>query len=137
LTGRLREPIDQNGDEIDILVPTRKHKKAASRFFRKLLQSQQGAPIKIVTDKLRRYSAAKKELIPCVKHSTEQNENNRYELSHQPGRQQERQIRKFTPQGHTQCVFPFHGVVNSLHRHARHLMKAKNYRAFRQRPFAE
>ena len=44
-------------------------------------------PIKIVTDKLRSYSAAKKELILGVEHPTQQYENNRCELSRQPGRQ--------------------------------------------------
>ncbi len=42
--------VDQDGDEIDILVQKRKDKKAASRFFRKLLKSQQAAPIKIKYD---------------------------------------------------------------------------------------
>jgi putative transposase len=60
----------EDGDEIDILVQKRKDKKAARRSFRKLLKGQQAAPIKIVTDKLRRYSAAKEELIPDVEHST-------------------------------------------------------------------
>jgi putative transposase len=55
-----------DGDEIDILVQKRKDKKAASRFFQKLLKGQQASPIKIVTDKSRNYSAAKKELIPSV-----------------------------------------------------------------------
>jgi putative transposase len=62
---------DQDGDEIDILVQKRKDKKAAIRFFLKLLKGQQAAPIRIVTDKLRSYSAAKKELIPSVEHSTQ------------------------------------------------------------------
>jgi putative transposase len=69
--------VDQDGDETDILFQKRKDKKAAIRFFRKLLKSQQASPIKIVTDKLRSYSAAKKELIPDVEDSTQQNENNR------------------------------------------------------------
>jgi putative transposase len=56
----MRDTIDQDGDEIDILVQKRKDKKAASRFFQKLLKGQETAKIKIVTDKLRSYSAAKK-----------------------------------------------------------------------------
>ena len=60
--------IDQNGDKIDILVQKRKDKKTARRFFHKLLLGQQAAPIKIVTDKLRSYSAAKKEVIPSALH---------------------------------------------------------------------
>jgi putative transposase len=62
--------VDQDGDEIDILVQRRKDKKAASRFFRKLLKGQQASPIKIVTDKIMSYSAVMKELIPSVEHST-------------------------------------------------------------------
>jgi putative transposase len=97
--------IDQDGDEIDILVQKHNDKKAASRFFRKLLKGQQVAPIRIVSDKLRSYSAAMKELISYVKHFTKQYENNRCELSHQPSRQQERQMRKFTSQGQAQRFY--------------------------------
>jgi putative transposase len=110
---------------------------AASRFFRKLLKGQQAAPIKIVTDKLESYSAAKKELIPSLEHSTQQNENNRCELSHQPGRQQERQMRKFKSQGQAQRFLSCHGVVNNLFRLGRHSMKASHYRIFRDRAFVE
>jgi len=91
----------------------------------------------IVTDKLRSYSAAKKELIPDVEHSTQQYENNRCELSHQPGRQQERQMRKFKSQGQAQRFLSCHGVVNNLFRLGRHSMKASNYRVFRDRVFVE
>jgi putative transposase len=129
--------VDQDGDEIDTLVQKRKDKHAAKRFFKKLLKGQQAAPIRIVTDKLRSYSAAKKELIPGVEHSTQQNENNRYELSYQPGRQQERQMRKFKSQGQAQRFFSFHGVVNNLFRLGRHSMKATNYRVFLDRGFVE
>ncbi|WP_371195660.1 DDE-type integrase/transposase/recombinase [Glaciecola sp. SC05] len=72
--------VDQDGDEIDILVQKRKDKHAAKLFFKKLSKGQQAAPIKIVTDKLRSYSAAKKELMPLAEHSTQQYENNRCEL---------------------------------------------------------
>jgi len=136
LAGRLRDPDDQYGDEIDILVQKRKDKKAASRFFQKLLKGQQATPIKIVSNKLRSYSAAKEELISSVEHSTEQYENNRCELSHQPSRQQERQMRKFKSHGQAQRFLFCHGVVNNLFGHGRHLMKAKNYRRFRQRSLA-
>ena len=66
----LGRAIDQNGDEIDILVQKRKNKAAAMRFFKRLLKRQGGTPLKVVTDKLASYSAAKKELIPSVEHST-------------------------------------------------------------------
>jgi putative transposase len=63
--------VDQDGDELDILVQKRRNKKAAMKFFRKLLKGQQAAPLKIVTDKLRSYSAAKREIMPSVDHSTD------------------------------------------------------------------
>ena len=85
----LRRAVDQDGDEIDILVQKRKNKKAAKRFFKRLLKGQGGKPLKVVTDKLASYSAAKKELIPSAEHSTVQYENNRCELSHHPTRQQQ------------------------------------------------
>lgn len=64
--------VDQDGDDLDILVQKRRNKLAAMKFFRKLLKGQQAAPLKIVTDKLRSYSAAKRDIIPSVDHSTEQ-----------------------------------------------------------------
>jgi len=129
--------VDKEGDELDILVQKRRHKKAAMKFFRKLLKSQQTAPLKIVTDKLRSYSAAKREIMPKVDHSTQQYENNRCELSHQPSRQQERQMRKFKSQGQAQRFLSCHGTVNNLFRLGRHLLKALNYRTLRTRAFKE
>ena len=54
--------IDQDGDEIDILVQKRKNKAAVMRFFKRLLKGQGGTSLKIVTDKLASYSAAKKRI---------------------------------------------------------------------------
>ena len=129
--------VDQDGDEIDILVQKRKDNSAAKRFFKKLLKGQQATPIKVVTDKLRSYSAAKRDLMPSVEHSTQQYENNRCELSHQPSRQQERQMRRFKSQHQAQRFLTCHGVVNNLFRLGRHLMRAKNYRVLRDRAFVE
>jgi hypothetical protein len=94
-------------------------------------------PIRIITDKLRSYSAAKKELIPDVEHSTKQYENNRCELSHQLSRQQEMQKRKFKSQGHDLRFLLCHGVVNNLFRLSRHLMKSSHYRLIPDRSFVE
>ena len=66
--------VDQDGDELDILVQKRRNKKAAVKFFKKLLKGQQATPLKIVTDKLRSCSAAKRNIIPSVEHSTQQYE---------------------------------------------------------------
>ncbi len=129
--------VDQDGDELDILVQKRRDKRAAKRFFKKLLKGQQAKPWKIVTDKLKSYSAAKREVMPSVEHSTDQYENNRCELSHQPTRQKERQMRRFKSQKHAQRFLACHGIVNNLFRGCRHVMKAKNFRALRDRSFVE
>jgi putative transposase len=64
--------VDQDGDVLDIIVHKRSNKKAAMKFFRKLLKGQQALPLKIVTDKLRSYSAVKREIMSSVDHSTQQ-----------------------------------------------------------------
>ena len=87
--------VDQDGDVIDILVQPRRDRKAAERFFRKLLKGQGAEPVLLVTDKLRSYGAAHRTTMPSVRHDTSQYANNRAEVSHQPTRQRERQMRRF------------------------------------------
>ena len=60
--------VDQNGVILDILVQSRRNTKAATRFFKKLLKGLEYVPRVIITDKLRSYGAAKKELLPRVEH---------------------------------------------------------------------
>jgi putative transposase len=60
--------VDQHGNILDILVQSRRNKKAAKRFFRKLLKDLQYVPRVIITDKLRSYGAAKREILPGVEH---------------------------------------------------------------------
>ena len=68
--------VDQYGDAINIFVHKRKNKKAAMRFFKRQLKEQEGTPLKIITDKLKSYSAVKKQLIHSLEHATAQ-----YEIS--------------------------------------------------------
>ena len=75
--------VDQDGEVIDILVQSRRNKGAALRFFRKLFKGQASMPWKVVTDKLRSYQAALREIAPSQIHITDQYENNRAEVSHQ------------------------------------------------------
>ena len=78
--------VDEDGDVLDILVQSRRNKRAAKRFFRKLLKRQGREPRRLITDKLLSYSAAHRTVMPSVVHSTRQYENNRAEASHQPTR---------------------------------------------------
>jgi putative transposase len=71
INGRLHylwRAVDQSGDVLDILVQRHRDKKAAKKFFRKLLKGLQYVPNVIITDKLRSYSAAKAEVLPSVDH---------------------------------------------------------------------
>ncbi len=69
--------VDQDGDVIDILVTKRRDRRAAKRFFRRALKHQRQAPWQLITDKLRSYPAAHREIFPSVVHRTGQYENNR------------------------------------------------------------
>ena len=120
--------VDQDGDTIDILVQKRRNKVAAKRFFRKLLKGQRQAPWRMITDKLKSYSAAHREVLPSVPHSTAQYESNRAEVSHEPTRQRERQMRRFKSAGQAQRFLTVYGVVGNLFRLGRHLTRAFHYR---------
>lgn len=60
--------VDQDGNVLDILVQPRRDARAAKRFFRKLLKRQCASPRVLVTDKLRSYAVAHRELMPSVEH---------------------------------------------------------------------
>ena len=87
--------VDEDGDVIDILVQSRRNRRAAIRCFRTLLKSQGYIPRRLITDKHRSYPAAHHTVIPSVVHGTDQQAHNRAEVSHQPTRQRERQMRRF------------------------------------------
>ena len=127
--------VDQDGDVIDILVQPRRDQKAAKRFFRKLLKGQGRPPWQLVTDKLRSYSAAHREVMPSVVHDTDQYRNNLAEVSHEPTRQRERQMRKFKTPGQAQRFLTVHGLVQNLFRVGRHLLQAHHHRELRDRAF--
>jgi putative transposase len=78
--------VDQDGHVLDILVQRRRDKKAAKKFFHKLLKVLTYVPRVIITDQLRSYSAAKREILTSVEHRQHRYLNNRAENSHQPAR---------------------------------------------------
>ena len=127
--------VDQDGDVLDILVQSRRDRHAAARFFRKLLKRQGRGPLRLVTDKLRSYAAAHRTVMSSVLHSTRQYENDRAEVSHQPTRHRERQMRRFKSATHAQRFLSVHGVVLNLFRVGRHLLRAVHHRLLRTRAF--
>jgi len=120
--------VDQDRQVLDILVQSRRDKKAAKRFFRKLLKGCQYIPRVIITDKLKSYGAAKREILPSVEHRQHRYLNNRAENSHQPTRQRERRLQGFKSAGHAQRFLSAYGPIAQHFRPRRHLLPASTYR---------
>ena len=129
--------VDQDGEIVDVFLQARRDGATAKRFFKRLLRNSGGEPRKIVTDKLRSYGFAHRELIPETIHSTQQYENNRAEQSHEATRVRERGMRKFKSVGQAQRFLGAHAAVSNLFNLGRHLIGAKHYRDLRVSAFAE
>jgi putative transposase len=120
----LRRAVDQDGYVLDILVQSRRHKKAAKRFFRKLLQGCQYVPRVIITDKLASYGAATREALPSIEHRQHRYLNNRAENSHQPTRQPERRMQGFKSPRHAERFLSAYGPIAQHFRPRRHRISA-------------
>jgi putative transposase len=120
--------VDQDGMVLDILVQNRRDKAAARRFFRRLLKTTRAVPRVVVTDKLRSYSAAHREVIPSVEHRSHKGLNNRAENSHQPTRQRERAMKGFRSAGGAQRFLSAFSGISPHFRPHRHLTTAPDYR---------
>ena len=129
--------VDQDGEVVDVFLQARRDGTAAKRFFKRLLRSNGGEPRKIVTDKLRSYGVAHRELIPEAIHSTELYENNRVEQSHEATRARERRMRKFKSIRQAQRFLDAHAAVHNLFNLGRHLVRAEHYRNLRMSAFTE
>ena len=129
--------VDQDGEVVDVFLQARRDGAAAKRFFKRLLRSNGGEPRKIVTDKLRSYGVAHRELIPEAIHSTELYENNRVEQSHEATRARERGMRKFKSIRQAQRFLDAHAAVHNLFNLGRHLVRAEHYRNLRISAFTE
>ena len=124
--------VDQDGEVVDVFLQAKRDGAAAKRFFKRLLRSHGGEPRKIVTDKLRSYGVAHRELIPEAVHVTERYANNRAEQSHEPTRVRERVMRRFKSTGQAQKFLDAHRAVSNLFNLGRHLVGAEHYRNLRR-----
>ena len=127
--------VGQDGDVLEILAQPRRDRHAAARFCWKLLQGQGRGPRRLITDKLGSYAAVHRTVMPSGVHSTRQYEHDRAEVSHQPTRQRERQMRRFKSVRHAQRFLSVHGLVQNLFRVARHLLRGVDHRLLRMRSF--
>ncbi len=129
--------VDQDGEVVDVFLQARRDGAAAKRFFKRLLHSHEGEPRKIVTDKLRSYSVAHREVIPEAIHDTSRYANNRVEQSHEMTRVRERGMRKFKTMDQAQRFVTVHAAVYNLFNLGRHLVSANHYRNLRVGAFSE
>ena len=129
--------VDQDGEVVDVYLQGKRDGTAAKRFFRRLLRRHGAEPRKIVTDKLRSYGVAHRELIPETIHSTQQYENNRAEQSHEATRVRERGMRRFKSMRQAQRFVTVDAAVGNLFNLGRHLIGAQHYRDLRVSVFTE
>ena len=129
--------VDQDGEVVDVYLQAKRDGTAAKRFFRRLLQSHGDEPRKIVTDKLRSYPVAHREIIPEAIHVTDRYANNRAEQSHEATRVRERGMRRFKSVRQAQRFLGAHAAISNLFNLGRHLIRAEHYRNLRVSAFAD
>src|SRR4028118_56406 len=122
--------VDHEGEVLEAFVTKRRDKAAALKFLRKLMR-RHGRPQEVVTDKLRSYGAALKELGIQVKRVTDRWENNRAENSHQSFRRRERAMLRFRRMHSLQRFASVHASVHNHFNSERTLTDRTTYKQAR------
>ncbi len=102
--------VDRDGYVLDEIVQTRRNTKAARRLLIRLMKKQGCPPKRIVTDKLRSYSAARCQII----HRSHKGLNNRAENSHLLLRKRERAMQRFRAPGALQRFASVFSALRNL-----------------------
>jgi putative transposase len=129
--------VDDEGEVLEVLVQSRRNKKAALKLVRKLLKKQGFLPNTIVTDKLPSYGAALRDLGLSRCHDFGDRKNNRAENSHQPVRRRERKMQRFKSAGSAQQFLSVHSSIYNLFNIQRHLISRNTLCQFRKTATAE
>jgi len=129
--------VDSEGEVLDILVQSRRNKRAALKLMRKLLKKQGFVPDAFVTDKLPSYGAALGDLGLSKRHDFGGRKNNRAENSHLPVRQRERRMQGFKSSGLAQRFLSTHAAIYNTFYTQRHLISRKTLHEFRSAAMEE
>jgi transposase-like protein len=127
--------VDDEAEVLDLLVQRRRDAKAAAKLMRRLLKKQGFAPDVLVTDRLRSYGAAQRELGLSARHEQGLRKNNRAENSHLPVRRRECKMQRFKSPGSAQRFLSIHAVVHNSFNVQRHLVSRDTLRALRGEAF--
>ena len=103
--------------------------------MRKLLKKQGCTPRVTITDKLRSYAAAKRQLMPGVEHRRHKGLNNRAENSRQPIRQRERVMKRFKSARQLQRFVSIHDPIANLFHFPRNNFSSANIAICAARPW--
>mgnify|MGYP003628495755 CR=1 FL=1 len=105
--------VDQNGVVLDEILQCRRNTKAAKRLLLRLMKKHCCTPKRFITDKLRSYGAAKREIAPRVEHRSHKGLNNRAENSHLPFRKRERTMQGYRSPGSLQRFVSIHSAIRN------------------------
>src|SRR3982750_303184 len=128
--------VDQEGFVLDVLVQSRRDRKAAKRLLRKLLKKQGRPPRVLITDKLKSYAAAKRAIMSGVEHRQHKGLNNRAENSTQPTRRRERIMKRFKSPRQAQRFLSTHDQIANLFSRRPSQDTATQFHAARAQAFA-
>lgn len=109
--------VDHEGEVLESFVTKTRDKKAALKFLRKAMRKH-GSPKEFVTDRLRSYGAALRDLGAADRQETGRWLNNRAENSHLPFRRRERAMLRFRRMRSLQKFAAVHAsVLNHFNQH--------------------
>jgi len=128
--------VDHGGEVLESFVTKMRDKKAALKFLRKAMRKH-GRPEVIVTDRLRSYGAALKEIGAMARQETGRWLNNRAENSHLPFRRRERAMQRFRRLRSLQMFVSVHASVTNHFNLERSLTSRSNFKLNRTAALAE